>query len=441
MERYILLQNARIAETSRSRFRDSDILIKARTQTSPSEIVAIGENLDLPSGSNVMIRTLNLGGQIVCPSFVDMRCDICEPGNRNREDLSTLGKAASAGGFGAVLSIPIVGIDADEETVIAYILENEKRTNGVKILPSAPLTVRSCANKTVDFEKLIEIGAAAFGDDGSADSPTMLEAMRKCAENDRLIVLHCEEKALVGDGVMNDGNFARAFGYKGIPSSAEEIAVARNILLASETGCRIHISHVSTAKSAEIIRQAKKAGVRVTCDTSPQYFSLADDEIIYHSANAKVMPPLRTRADNEAIIEAIKDGTIDCISSDHTPRTVREKPHDLTAALPGIIGLQTAFTIALDKLVMKGPVDIFRLISLFTDMPSSIVGHGYEISVGQPAYLNVISLDYDTFFQETNIKSKSKNTPFLETNFNGCLTYTLTDGVININPDISMPWQ
>ncbi len=439
MERYIFLQNARIAETDRSRFRDSDILIKARTQTSPSEIVAIGENLDLPSGSNVMIRTLNLNGQIVCPSFVDMRCEICEPGNINREDLATLGKAASAGGFGALLSLPISGIDADEETVVDYILENEKRTLGVKILPSAPLTVRSCADRTVDFDKLTEHGAVAFGDDGSADTSTMLEAMRMCAEKDHLLVLHCEERSLIGSGVMNAGDVSSMFGLKGIPASAEEIAVARNILLASETGCRIHISHISTAKSAEIIRQAKKSGVRVTCDTAPQYFALSDSDILFYSENAKVMPPLRSRADNDAMIEAIKDGTIDCICSDHMPRTPREKPHDLTEALPGIIGLQTAFTIALDRLVMKKHIDIFRLISLFTDMPSSIVGHGYSIAVGQRAYLNVISLDYDTFFQEKNIKSKSKNTPFLETTFNGCLTYTITDGVLNINPDISIP--
>lgn len=438
MERYIFLQNARIAETSTSRFRDSDILIKARTQTSPSEIIAIGENITLPSGPNVMVRTLSLNGQIVCPSFIDMRCDICEPGNRYREDLSTLGKAASAGGFGALVSIPISGIDADEETIIAYILENEKRTGGIKLLPSAPLTVRSSADRLVDFDRLSERGALAFGDDGSADTLTMLEAMRICAEKDRLLILHCEERALVGSGVMNAGDISSMFGLKGIPSSAEDIAVASNILLASETGCRIHISHVSTARSVEMIRLAKRSGVRVTCDTAVQYFALSDSDIFFYSENAKVMPPLRKRADNDALIEAIKDGTIDCICSDHTPRTVREKPHDLSDALPGITGLQTAFTIALDKLVMNGHIDIFRLISLFTDAPRAITGFGYDISVGSPAYLNVISLDYDTFFQEKNIKSKSKNTPFLETSFKGCLTYTLTDGVINTNPDISI---
>ena len=436
MERYLFLQNARIAETNSSRFRDSDILIRARTENAPSEIVAIGENIELPSGPDVMMRTLNLNGQIVCPSFVDMRCDICEPGNRNREDLSTLGKAASAGGFGAVLSIPVVGIDADEETVIAYILENEKRTNGVKILPSAPITPHYSDEKTVDFDKLRAYGVVAFGDDGSADTPTMLEVMKHCAKNDYLLVLHCEEKSLIGDGVMNEGNISSMLALGGIPSCAEEIAVARNILLAAQTGCRIHISHISTAKSAEIIRQAKKAEVRVTCDTAPQYFTLSENDILFYSENAKVMPPLRTQADCDAIIEAICDGTIDCICSDHTPRTEREKPHDFLRALSGITGLQTAFTLALDRLVMSGRTDIFRLISMFTENPAKIVGFGYEIQVGKPAYLNIISLDYDTFFQSKNIKSKSKNTPFLDTTFRGCLTYTVTDGVLYANPDI-----
>ncbi len=436
MERYLFLQNARIAETASSRFRDSDILIRSRTESSPSEIIAIGENIDLPSGPDVMMRTLNLNGQIVCPSFVDMRCDICEPGNRNREDLSTLGKAASAGGFGAIVSIPVIGIDADEKTVIAYILENEKRTNGVKILPSAPITPHHSTGKTVDFDALKDCGALAFGDDGSADTPTMLEAMRYCAKNDHLLILHCEEKSLIGDGVMSEGTVSSMLGLSGIPACAEEIAVARNILLASQTGCRIHISHISTAKSAEIIRQAKKAGVRVTCDTAPQYFALSENDILFYSENAKVMPPLRTQADCDAIIEAICDGTVDCICSDHTPRTEREKPHDFSRAISGITGLQTAFTLALDRLVMRGRIDIFRLISMFTENPAKIIGFGYEIEVGKPAYLNIISLDYDTFFQSKNIKSKSKNTPFLDTTFRGCLTHTITDGVLSTNPDI-----
>lgn len=439
MERYIFLQNARIAETDSSRFRDSDILIRSRTENAPSEIIAIGENIELPSGPDVMIRTLNLNGQIVCPSFVDMRCDICEPGNRNREDLSTLGKAASAGGFGAIVSIPVTGIDADEETIIAYIFENEKRTNGVKILPSAPITPHYSTEKTVDFDKLKTCGALAFGDDGSADTSTMLEAMRFCAKNDHLLILHCEERSLIGDGVMNEGNISSMLGLSGIPACAEEIAVARNILLAAQTSCRIHISHISTARSAEIIRQAKKAGVRVTCDTAPQYFALSDSDILFYSENAKVMPPLRTRADNDAIIEAIRDGTIDCICSDHTPRTEREKPHDFARALSGITGLQTAFTLALDRLVMDRHIDLFRLISMFTENPAKISGFGYEIAVGKPAYLNIISLDYDTFFQTKNIKSKSKNTPFLDTTFRGCLTYTVTDGVLSTNPDIIIP--
>ncbi len=438
MKRYILLKNARIANIESSSFRDSDILIRQKSETESSEIIAIGEDLELPSGADVILQTVNLRGQMVCPSFTDMRCDICEPGNRNRESFETLGEAAAYGGFGAVLSIPITGLEASDKMILDYIHQNEQRAGGVKILPSVPITVNSSENEINDIEILSRGGAVAFYDDSNASTQTMMHAMKLCAEKNLLIITHCEERALVGDGVISSGNMSKMLGLAEIPTSAEEIAVARNLLLAAETGCRLHISHISTARSAKMIRSAKEAGVRVTCDTSAQYFALSDGDILFYSENAKVMPPLRSEKDREAIIEAIKDGTIDCICSDHMPRSEREKPRDLVNALPGITGLQTAFTVALDKLVMSGHIDIFRLISLFTVSPASIIGHGYDIKVGEKAYLNAFSLDYDTFFQTKNAKSKSKNSPFLETSFRGCLTYSITDGVLNTNPDISV---
>ena len=262
--------------------------------------------------------------------------------------------------------------------------------------------------------------------------------MEICAQNGLLVIAHCEEKTLVGDGVMNAGAMSKMLGFSPISACAEEIAIARNLLLAAETECRLHITHISTARSAEMIRAAKASGIRVSCDTAPQYFALTDGDIPFYSANAKVMPPLRSENDRAAIIEAIKDGTIDCICSDHSPKSEREKPHDIIRALPGITGLQTAFTLALDRLVMDRHVDIFHLIKLFTEAPASIIGHSHKIAVGERAYLNVFSLDCDTFFQTQNAKSKSKNSPFLETSFRGCLTYSVTDGALNVNPDISV---
>ncbi|MBQ8742866.1 MAG: amidohydrolase family protein [Clostridia bacterium] len=434
MERYILLQNARIADTQTSTLRDSDILIRRSDGESGSEIVALGEDITPPSGKNVMLRTLNLFGRIVCPSFTDMRCDICEPGSRNRESFETLGEAAAYGGFGALLSVPISGIDADEETVISYILQNEKRAGRIKIYPSAPALLRD--RSPCDPSRLRDCGACAIGESGAASTSEMLAIMRSCAENDILLVTHCEDRS-ISDGDMHLGHISSMLGYKGIPYAAEEIAVARNLLLAAETSCRLHISHVSTKRSLDMIRNAKKSGVNVTCDTAVQYFTLTDSDVFYYSANAKVEPPLRTSDDVAAVIEALKDGTIDCICSDHAPRTYAEKPSDFTKALPGIIGLQSAFTVALSSLVMESHITIFDLIRLFCDNPASILGHFFKIEVGAPAYLNVISLEHDTFFQVQNIKSKSKNSPYLETSFRGCLTHTVIDGILNTNPDIS----
>ncbi len=434
MERYLLLQNARIADTESSSFRYADILIKNKTENEHSEIIAIGENLDLPHGHNVMLRTLSVSGNIVCPSFTDMRCDICEPGRRDREDISTLGKCASYGGFGALLTLPVREIDSDAETVIKYILENEGRTGGVKILPTAPLTRESL--KALDALK--SCGAVALADDGSLDSESLFFAMKECAKRDILLVLHCEDPSLSRLGVASEGNIASMLSLPGVARSAEESALARNIIFACETGCRVHISHISTAMSAELIRLAKKRGARITCDTSVQYFALSENDLFFYSTSAKFSPPLRSRADADAIIEAIKDGTVDCISSDHLPKTEREKDSSFITALPGVATLQNAFTVALDRLVMSGHIDIFRLISLFTSSPASVVGQKFEIREGEQAYLNIISLDLDTYFQRKNIQSRCKSSPFLETTFRGCLTHTVIDGQVFENPDVSL---
>ncbi len=436
MKRYIFLKNARIADVKSASFKDSDILIRQKSKNGNSEIIAIGENIELPSGSDVMLQTVNLHGQIVCPSFVDMRCDICEPGNRNRESFETLGASAAAGGFGAVVSLPLTGLSASEEMIIDYINQNEHRTGGVKILPTVSLTLGASPSEINDLDTLKSRGAVAFYDDGSADIPTMLHAMRLCAEKDILIVMHCEEKSLVGNGVINYGEISRACGLEGIPACAEEISVARNVLLAAETGCRLHISHISTARSAEIIRNAKKAGVRVTCDTAPQYFSLIENDLFYLGSKAKVDPPLRSEKDRNAIIDAIVDQTIDCICSDHSPKSEWEKPQDMCKALDGMIGLQSAFTVALSNLAMNRSIDIFRLISMFTTSVREIIGYGFEIKVGKQAYLNVISLDDCTVFQMDNLKSNSKNSAFLGESLRGALTYSIIDGVLISNPDV-----
>lgn len=435
MDRYILLQNAKIADTKGSTLRDSDILIKRGDEFSHSEIVSIKENIDPSIDKNAMLKTVNLDGKIVCPSFTDMRCDICEPGNRNRESFETLGQAAAYGGFGALLSIPISGIDADEETVISYILQNESRAGAVRILPSAPAILRN--GELCDPAHFRTCGAYAVGENGACPTDTMLSLMRRCAESDTLLVTHCEDTS-ISHGDMNLGQVSEMLSYRGIPRASEEIAVARNLLLAEETSCRLHISHVSTARSLDMIRNAKRSGVKVTCDTAVQYFTLTDSDVFYYSSNAKLDPPLRTSNDVLAVIEAIKDGTIDCICSDHSPHTPAEKSSDFRKALPGITGLQSAFTVALSSLVMESHISIFDLIRLFCDNPSSILGHSFSIEVGAPAYLNVISLEHDTFFQTENVKSKSKNSPFLETSFRGCLTHTVIDGVLNTNPDISI---
>jgi dihydroorotase len=353
------------------------------------------------------IRQNEDGGYSV-PAFIDMHCHLREPGFEYKEDIESGTAAAKAGGYCAVVSMPNTRPVTDNTEILEYIIKRASETGHCAVYPTAAITVGQKGETLCDFTALAACGAAAFTDDGRPveNSAVMLEAMYRCASLGLLIISHCEELGLSA-GVMNEGEASRRLGLRGTSNAAEDVMTARDIVLSEQTGCRLHIAHVSTRGSLQLIREAKARGVRVTAETCPHYFSLCDEDVGVIGVNAKMNPPLRTRDDVTAVIKALSDGTLDCISTDHAPHSEKEKGSNLKTAPNGIIGLQTAFAAAITYLVRPGHITLKRLCELMSENPAKILG------IGLPEKTVTVYPDRKFIFTSDMIISKSKNSPFI----------------------------
>lgn len=354
-----------------------------------------------------MTRTAD-GGYII-PAFVDMHCHLREPGFEYKENIESGTAAAKAGGYRAVVAMPNTMPVADNIATLQYIKKRAAEAGHCAVYPAAAITVAEKGETLCDFAALAANGAVAFTDDGRpVENPAvMLEAMRRCAGLGLLIISHCEETRLSAGGVINEGVASRRLGLRGIPNAAEDIMTARDIILSELTGCRLHIAHVSTKGSLRLIREAKARGLKVTAETCPHYFSLCDEDAARIGVNAKMNPPLRSRADVDAVIEAICDGTIDCISTDHAPHTAEDKSGRPDTAPNGIIGLQTAFAAAVTYLVRPGYITLDRLCELMSQNPAKIIGAKIP-----DMYITVYP-ERKFIFDSGMILSKSKNSPYI----------------------------
>ncbi len=375
-------------------------------------------------------------GNYVLPAFVDMHTHLRDPGFDYKEDIITGTNAAMLGGFGAVLSMPNTAPVTDSPDTVKYTIEKARNAGYCTVYPTAAITKNQKSEELVDFDALTEAGAVAFTDDGRpvTDAGLMREAMKICAARDYLIISHSEELSLTGKGVINEGKISKMLGVAGIPNSSEDVAVAREIVLAEETGCRLHIAHVSTKGAVQLIREAKKRGVRVTAETCPHYFVLSDEDVVFYGVNAKMKPPLRTKNDVNAVIRGFSDGTIDCISTDHAPHSSADKGKNLADGAFGIIGLQTAFALSYTYLVLGGYIDIYRLIELMSFSPAKIAridkfGHG-ALKIGGRADLVISDCESEFTFNENYIVSKSKNSPFIGMNMTGRIDAVIHGGNI-----------
>ncbi len=367
--------------------------------------VRVRVSLSLPEEADALRNAARL---VLLPGFVDLHTHLRDPGLTYKEDILSGCAAACAGGYAAVVAMPNTKPVTDSPEVLDYIADKAKGA-ACAVFPCAAITRGQAGRELVDFDTLAAHGAAAFSDDGKPveDPALMLAAMKHAAAHGYLIISHPEEPRLSKGGSVNAGAVAEKLGLPGIDPLAEEAAIARDLLLCEATGCRLHLAHVSTKRGVELIRQAKARGLKATAETCPHYFTFTEDELLNTGANAKMNPPLRTRADVEGIIEGLADGTIDCISTDHAPHSREEKALPLDRCPSGIIGVQTAFASGVTELVRPGRLTLAKLVELMSDNPRRILGGDI------PKRPVLAELDTPFVLRESDLKGKSANTPLL----------------------------
>ncbi len=373
---------------------------------------------------------INADGKIVVPGLIDMHCHLREPGFEHKEDITNGSKSALAGGFTSVACMPNTKPATDSAEIVKYIVDKAKAAGNANVFPIAAVTKGLGTTEPNDIEELLNAGAVAVSDDGRpvANSVLMLNAMKKAHQLGSLVISHCEDMP-IGEGDMNEGELAESLGYKGISPVAEEIMVAREAILAEQYKLPVHIAHISTRRSVDIVRTAKKNGAPITCETCPHYFSLTEDAVKLYGSNAKMNPPLRRTDDMAAIIDGLKDGTIDAIATDHAPHAADEKSGEFGKTPNGIIGFETAFALGYTYLVEKGHLTLSQLVEKMTVNPSAILklGRG-TLSVGAPADVAVFDIENAYKVDKKSMISKSKNTPYDGFELKGDLKCSIVGG-------------
>ncbi|MFN3471912.1 MAG: dihydroorotase [Aquificaceae bacterium] len=414
----ILIKRARVIDPSQNLDGVRDILIEK------GRIKEIGEDL-----FELEAQIIQAHGLIACPSFVDMHVHLRDPGQEYKEDLESGMKSAVAGGFTTLVCMPNTNPPIDSPEVAQYIIRKAEDIGLCKVLPSGALTKGRKGKELVDFYLLKKAGCVAFTDDGSPlmDSNLMEKALRLTAQLSSIVMNHCEDDR-IAYGHINDGYVSSLLGLASRPASAEDILVARDCLLAYHTGGHIHIQHLSSSLSIEIIRFFKDKGAKVSCEVNPHHLLFNELEVLTSHANAKVNPPLRGESQRKALLEALRDGTIDCVATDHAPHAPWEKG-SLERAMPGMIGLQTALPMML-QLVREGYISLSRMVELMSCNPAKILGlEGCgSIRVGSRANLVIFDPEKEWIFGEETSFSKSRNTPLWNKLLKGKVIYTIFEG-------------
>ncbi len=420
------------------------ILLKNLTIVSKTEVTT-GQDILIKDGIIEKIGTgltencdtvLDLSGKTAFPAFFDMHTHMRDPGFTYKEDIETGTKAALHGGFWGVAAMPNTSPVTDNVPVVEYIINKANKFGYAKVFPVAAITKGLEGKELTEMIELKAHGAVAVSDDGKpvSDSNTMRQALRYAHMAGMPVVCHSEDLSLVNGGVMNEGATADRLGLRGITRAAEEAAIAREIILAKSYNLPVHITHISTKGSVELIRNAKKEGVKVTCDTCPHYFSLTDEACEGYDTHAKMNPPLREAFDVDAIIEGLQDGTIDAIATDHAPHHFDEKKVEFDHALNGIIGLETSFAVASTYLYQTKKLSLQRIAELMADAPCKILNiTPAEIKVGNVANITVCDLDEIWMPTPENTVSKSKNSPYYGRELCGKVKVVITDGKLKLS--------
>lgn len=418
----LLIKNGTIIDPSQSLEKKKDLLI------SDGRVEVLDESVDA-EGAEI----LDAADLIVAPGFIDLHVHLREPGFEYKETIASGARAAVAGGFTSVCCMPNTKPVNDNSSVTSFIIEQGRTAKLANIFPIGAITQGSKGEQLAEIGEMKTAGIVAISDDGKPvlDSGIMRRAMEYSRDFDLAVVDHCEDCCGAAGWAMHEGEYSALMGLNGLPGAAEDLHVARDIMLAELTGARIHIAHISTARSVDLVRQAKRKGLAVTCEVTPHHFTLTDREVYEsdYDTNFKMAPPLRSQADMEAIIEGLRDGTIDAVATDHAPHHANEKMLEFDHAPNGIIGLETAVSLTLDRLVHRGVISLGRMVELLSTNPSRIfnLDRG-TLQAGSIADVTIFDPNKKIKIEASKFQSKSRNTPFNGWELKGAPVATIVGG-------------
>ena len=417
----LLIRNGRVIDPSSGTDRVCDVAVEGGI------VREIGADLVDPGGSEQFDAT----GMVVAPGFIDIHVHLREPGFEHAETIESGSRAAAAGGFTSVCCMPNTQPVNDNATVTNYIRAQAERYAAVNVYPIGAITKNSAGEELSAIASMKAAGAVAISDDGRPvmNARVARRAMEFARALDLPLVEHCEDLHLSAGGDMHEGLQSTRLGLRGIPRSSEDVMVARDLILAELTGCRYHVAHISSHLSVEMVRFAKSRGLKVTAESTPHHFAIADSDMPPYDSNYKMKPPLRDMRDVSAVIEGLADGTIDAIATDHAPHPGAEKMQEFEQCPFGIIGLETALGLALERLYHTGKINMVRLVELFTNKPARVMSlpRG-TLQPGAVADLTIFGSDHEWTYDVNRSPSKSRNTPFHGYKFRGGPLATIVGG-------------
>lgn len=407
------------------KFITTDVVVRGRT------ILSVGDN----GWDGSKATVINGSGKLLVPGLIDMHVHFREPGYSYKETIRTGSQAAAAGGFTTVCTMPNLNPAPDNVENLKRQLDIIRLDAEIDVLPYATITLKRMGDELVDYNMLAP-WVAGFSDDGTGvqDDEVMRRAMEGIAPTGKILSAHCEVERLLNKGYIHDGDYARAHGHRGICSESEWGEIDRDIKLAEQTGCRLHVCHISTKESVELIRQAKKRGVKVTCETGPHYLTFCDEDLQEHG-RFKMNPPIRSKADRDALRQGIIDGTIDVIATDHAPHSAEEKAKGLEKSAMGVVGLETAFGAVFTTMVESGQITLNRLVELMAINPRKILGlpGASGINPGDKADLTLLDISTEWIVNPSDFRSMGASTPYDGMSLRGCPALTISNGEIKFS--------